>query len=238
MQTGAFRDYTYRFREAVLLLRIALLSSIPATASAAAKGATVLAAAALERFINDAINQACRRISARSWDDLPEGQKKYLCQLMARRMSNASQVVLDANDTFAKKQQSFRKATEECLEGFSDPSAWDHHPEYGLFSDAKAEPDRLDRILRNFDPQDRSFYEFLSGDVSQRAEYLNALKQLIDARHGVAHALPASTPPWPTDVKSWLVASFWLARRIEAFLLGTVTRSIGEEPDPNHLAPT
>ncbi len=183
MKSGAYRDYVIRLQEAIALLRIALNSTDVKHAGAAAKGATVLAAAALERFVNDALYQACKRISASKWEELAVGQQRYLAQQMARRALSAAQCLLDAGSNWEKKSESFRKVVEECIEGSRNPSAWAHHLEYGLFSEASTEPGRLDRIIRNFDPKDRSFYDRLDTFPTGRAPFLNALQQVTIPRH-------------------------------------------------------
>src|SRR5690606_7435724 len=193
-------------------------SSDPLFAGAAAKGAVVLAAAALERFMNDAVRQACQRLRRSDFSTLSDAQKSYLCAQIARRVASFADDDGDYRRFNESRRLALQSAIKECASAFEDPSTWQHIPDFGLFMDGAAAPDKVAAVLRDFSPEQDDVYVALDARPSGRATSLRALTQLVDARHDAAHA-KSLTIPSPSDAQSWIVNSFWITRLVEAFLL-------------------
>jgi len=216
MSSPAYTDYVNRLREAISVLRLGLVSSDAVTASGCAKSATVLAAAALERFINDAIRNACQQLNVATWDQLAEGQQSYIAAQMATRLKDAADSC--GIDSTPSKRNAFRKTIELCLKGFDNPSTWPQQPDFGMFMEGIKEPDRINGILRSFDTKGRNLFSEIEKHGKDRAALAGGLTQLIDARHSAAHALQSSNSPSPKDAQVWIVQTFWLAREIDNYL--------------------
>lgn len=217
MVTAAFADYQQRFRGLTALLRAALEAEDPVLATASAKGAIVLAAAAVERFMNDALRQACQRMQVDRYDSLSESQQAYLSAQVARRIAmfdNEDGAIKSFN---ADRRQKLRAAIVECAEAFNNPSAWPHMPDFGMFMDGTGAPEKINAVIKDFDPERRSFFDELDRRPAGRAAFIRALTELVDARHNAAHAKPA-TDPSPSDARGWIVSSYWLTRAIEGYL--------------------
>lgn len=221
MGTEAYGDYRQRLREALALLRIALNPGELDVSAGCSKGSIVLAAAALERYLNDVIGHLCKAIVSNKWSDLPAGQRRYLVKQMARRLEAVVGPLLRTEDLPDEgKSQKLRSAVEECGAAFLDPGQWSYHPEFGIFRHGKDVCGRIPALLQQFSATNRSPYESLDERGWERSVFLRALEQLIDARHGVAHALPDSSAPSPKDAQAWIVLSFWLVRRFDSYIEG------------------
>jgi hypothetical protein len=218
MRTLAYQDYTARLREAITLVRAGLEATNALFAGACAKGATVLVTAALERYVGDAVREACGRLKVQFWSALPPGQEMYYMRQFASRLDEAIKGVAGDALALPEKRARFRKVFKECEEAFRDPSTWPHQPEYGLFGTADSEPNRLESFLSRFDASGRKLYTGLDGKLGGRGAILRGFAELIDRRHGAAHALPGSGPPSPADVAGWIRLSFILCREIDAYL--------------------
>lgn len=222
-RSSAYQDFSERFREAVTLLKVAFSASEgsdsnPVLASAAAKGAVVLVAAALERFMNDALRQACQRLKISDYDHLSDGQKSYLCAQIARRIGAFATEDGDYRGFNQARRESLAVAVQECASALSNPSRWQHMPDFGLFLDGAAAPDRIAAVLRDFDPQLTDVYGDLDSRAGGRGVILSALSQLIDARHDAAHAKSQSSPS-PSDARIWITGAFWVTRLVERALV-------------------
>lgn len=217
-RTAAYLDYQERFRQASSLLSQARGTSDPVFAGAAAKGSIVLAAAALERFMNDAVRQACQRLKSNDYAALSDAQKSYLCVQIAKRIANFLDDDGDYRRFTEQRRLALQNAVTECVDAFGDPSTWPHIPEFGLFMDGAAAPEKIAAVLRDFAPGSVDVFVSLDGRALGRATALRALSQLIDARHDAAHAKSMSVPS-PSDAQSWITNSFWIARLVETFLV-------------------
>lgn len=219
MQTAAYLDYSERLKEALLLVRLSLGDGADSRLAAAlAKSAAVLATAALERFCDDVIFQACGRLRVKEWTKLSLGQQTYFIRRISRRLHQISEIVANSEDGPKKKHEKLKNALSVCSEALVDPSKWEHHPASGLFIDGLSTADKLNATLRDFDDSAGDFYSSLDKTTVGKAGFLRAFQQLVDARHGVAHALPGVMNPGPKDVQGWVVSSFWFARRIQSHL--------------------
>jgi hypothetical protein len=218
-RSAAYLDYLERYRQAVALLLATRNSSDPVLAGAGAKGAIVLAAAALERFMNDAVRQACQRLTVLNYAELSPGQQSYLCAQIARRIGVFGDDRGDYRNFNEQRRSALRNAVGECMAAFNDPSTWQHISEFGLFLDGAAAPAKIASILRDFAPDGPDVYIPLDERGSGRATALRLLSQLVDARHDAAHAKSMSVPS-PSDAQSWIANSFWIARLVEFFLVG------------------
>ena len=216
-RSGAYLDYVERYAEVSALLRVARSAKDARLASAAAKGAIVLAAAALERYVNDAIRQACARVKIARYELLSEAQQGYLCSQIARRLATFDRADGDYRSFDAARRESLRQALTDSLDAMADPSKWQHSPDFGLFMDGAAAPTKIASVLRDFDPSSQDIFAPLDQRPLGRGAVLRSLSQLVDARHDAAHAKTLAMPS-PTDAQGWAVAAFWVARLIETFL--------------------
>lgn len=216
MRSPAYADYLIRLREAIELVRLGLKSENAVAASACAKGAAVLGAAALERYINDAIRQACQRLKTSKWEELAEGQQQYLTKQMAARLGDmSSDFPPDASE---KRRGRLKALLDQCIGAFQNPATWPHLPEFGMFVEGLQEPARINALLRTFHPKGDNFLDGLTQRGRDKNALTAGLSGLIDARHTAAHALPDGPSPSPKDSQAWLVQSFSLAREIDAYL--------------------
>src|ERR1700730_204204 len=132
MPSLAYGDYAQRMKEPILLIRRALSSATPTEAGAATKGAAVLCAAALERYMNDVVVEQCRRLGVSSWGQLTEGHQRYLARQMGKLLYVASRAVrLDRGADIGKREK-LRSAVQECNSAFIGPDSWRHYPEFGV----------------------------------------------------------------------------------------------------------
>lgn len=214
---SAFLDYQERFRGATSLLRTASAATDPQLATAAAKGAIVLAAAAMERFMNDAVREACQLSKWTSFDQLSESHQAYLCTQIARRIARFDTKDGEVRAFNADQRQKFRGALDESMQALANPSLWQHSPDFGMFMDGTGAPDKINAVIRDFDPQRQSFLNTLDKRAPGKAAFTRALTELVDARHNAAHAKTA-TDPSPSDAKAWIVSSYWFTRAIDAHL--------------------
>lgn len=217
-RSAAYLDYLERFRQVSALLGVSLESVDPLLAGAAAKGAIVLAAAAVERYMNDSLRQACQRLRVTDYSELSEAQQSYLCSQIAKRIGSFLSDNGDYRHFNANRRTSLRSAVDECFSAFNDPSSWPHIPEFGLFLDGAAAPNKISAVLRDFDPNNDDVFSPLETRAIGKAMALNALTQLVDARHDAAHAKSHSMPS-PSDAKAWIVNSIWIVRLVESFLM-------------------
>lgn len=222
-RSPAYQDFSVRFREAVTLLKVSFdasggAGSNPMLASAAAKGAVVLVAAALERFMNDALRQACQRLKVSDYEHLSDGQKSYLCAQIARRIGAFATADGDYRGFNQVRRESLALAIRECASALNDPSLWQHMPDFGLFLDGAAAPERIAAVLRDFEPRLVDVYVDLDSRAGGRGVILRALSQLIDARHDAAHAKSQSSPS-PSDARTWIANTFWVMRLVEGSLV-------------------
>lgn len=216
MSSVAFGDYSVRMREVSLLLDRAKREAEPVMSVALAKGAAVLAAAALERYVNDVVENLCKQITAKTWEQLPEGQKRYLAFQIARRLYTTSRSVFRKGDSSPKARKKLARAVREASAAFTDPSQWSYHRAYGMFMDGAAEATRVDHTLKAFDDTGRGLLDFIEGRGGDRGAVVVALKSLVDTRHSAAHALPGSTAS-TKDIRQWVRLSLVFARHIEAY---------------------
>lgn len=215
----AFLDYQQRLKGATRLLRSASSSSDPLLATAAAKGAIVLAAAAMERFMNDALRESCQLSKWTSFDQLSESHQAYLCTQIARRIAKFDSRDGEVRAFNAEQRVKLRGALDECTQALANPSLWQHSPDFGMFMDGTGAPEKINAVIRDFDPGAKSFLDTLDARAPGKAAMIRALKELVDARHNAAHAKTA-TDPSPSDAKTWIVSSYWFTRAIDAHLRG------------------
>lgn len=218
-RTEAYGDYCERLRESLELLRVASGARDQRLASGSSKGAVVLAAAALERYMNDAVLHVCRTLSVDKWEELPSGTQSYLIQQFARRLEKMTTPVLESSPVAEKKAARLRKVVEACTNGFARPANWDHHPQFGLFKSGDTAPERIGGALNRFAAGERELFDLLDERKAGREAFMRALSELVEARHAAAHALPDRANPGPKDAQSWIVSSFWLVRVIEQFVV-------------------
>jgi hypothetical protein len=218
-RSEAYGDYRTRLRQATRLLKHGKASADATLAVACSKGAVVLAAAALERFMNDVIAQACRRLNVPNWTQLSEGHKAYFVDQMARRLRWRVTAILDENKKgLESERMKLKNAVQLCADAFNDPRKWPHSTEFGTFMEGAAAPNKINGILRSVHSEGADFFERLEQHPTGKAVFLSGLTELIDARHAAAHALADRADPSTGDAQAWLVLSFWLAREIDVYL--------------------
>lgn len=219
MATEAYGDYRQRLREPLVLLRLALDTSDIVMAAGCAKGSVILAAAAMERYMNDAVHKMCSGTVVENWPALSDGHKRYLARQMARRLADTAVPIAEGDDLpEERKLAALQRIVADCSAALTNPSSWNYHVEFGLFRHGKGAADRITALLRQFSLTNRDPYEEIDEIGWDRSTFLRGLVQLIDARHAAAHALPATDAPGPKDAQAWIVLSFWLVRRIDRFI--------------------
>lgn len=217
MGSLAYSDFQVRSREVTYLLRGALRADDPAKSATLSKAACVLSAAALERYVNDVLLENCRKLSVETWDELTPGHQRFLLGQMAEVAKLAGERLAEDPAPDSRPRKRFERIIDECSAAFRQPSSWAHFPNYGMFMDGSAEPDKVNRIFKLFDAEGRNFFDYVETRGADRKALFTGVSQLINARHATAHALP-DTPPGSTDVRTWVVLTISLVRFVEAFL--------------------
>lgn len=211
-------DFTVRLREAILLIRYSMDCDSADLAAACSKSATVLLTAALERYVNSALDNRCAHINSKTWEELPMGAKDFLTMQIARRLRSVAGDLANPNDFSERKAQRLKRTVEEAKTAYQDPSSWEHFPEFGMFMEGAAAPERLNALLRTFRSDGKTLFDNLDGKPLDKAALGRTLTSLIDTRHSVAHALSSGTIPSANDVANWAVVAFVIARGIEDYL--------------------
>jgi len=217
MGSFAYGDYSQRMREAVLLIRNALESKSPIVASATTKGAAILAAAALERYMNDVVVEECRKLKVSQWSELTEGHKRYLTRQIARLLyKHSSDARRNRGEEGARDK--LRNSVGDCERAFQSPQTWPNFPAFGAFMKGQASAEKIIKLLKMFDAHNRDFGQFLRTRGADVRALFTGLTQLVNTRHAAAHALRGTTQPSPRDVQTWIVLSWRLTRQVEAYL--------------------
>jgi hypothetical protein len=218
MPSDALVDFRYRMQEPGDLLSQARLSMRPRDASMYTKCAIVLAAAALERYMNDVLEEACREIKESSWQDLSEGRQRYLLRHVAIKMAERAQLFVDKGHASPSDCAALVRFVEACREAVVDPSTWTYFSDFGLFGEGTNAPEKIDAVLRAFDAAGRGLYAFMEDRGAELPRVIPGLKQLVDARHGAAHALTGIEAPGPTDGEEWIGCASIVAEEVDVFL--------------------
>jgi|GEM_PF-2651649 len=218
-RSEAYGDYRTRLRQATRLLKHGKASSDATLSAACSKGAVVLAAAALERFMNDVIVQACRKLNVATWAELSEGHRSYFVDQMARRLRSRVKAILeDDKKGLESERMRLKNTVQLCADAFDNPSKWPHSTEFGMFMEGTKAPKDINAILRSVHSQGADFFDRLEQHPRGKAAFVSGLTELINARHAAAHAIADRADPSPGDVEIWLVLSFYLAREIDLYL--------------------
>ena len=205
MRSPALLDFNVRFQEAVQLVHLGRKSDDPGIASACAKSATVLLSASLERFANDSLDQACRSTKVNSWEGLPKGIRTFLVGQISRKLSEVSTSARSVRKVKETHANRLREAVSAASSAFQNPSSWDYLPEFGVFLEGAAAPQRLDALLRDFRSDGKGFFDMLQERGRNRHVLARSLTDLIETRHSVAHAQHNRLGPSPNDVAGWAV---------------------------------
>jgi hypothetical protein len=215
----AYRDFASRASEARLLAVKAANAETPSIAAALAKGATVLTAAALERYVNDFLSERCKRIDSSTWAELSEGEQRYLAHQMAVHVQGKARPLVSKRrrDLSEPKRSNFTKALEDALAALKKPRLWSRHRDYGLFMTGAAETRKLDSALSPYLASGERIFDRIAARGVDRKALTTALEGLIDARHRVAHAV-SGPPISPRDIVVWLSLARVLVRQIEAII--------------------
>lgn len=218
----AYRGYKVRLREALVLTRCAFEASSrgdSVMASAASKGAVVLGAAALERFLADALDAYADATMPSKWKDLTVIARQRLLRQVARRLGARASVVWKRGDMGERAEKSLRRVLRESRNAMRDPSTWTDRKVFGILGDRpELEPARLVAVLEATHVGGVLVSEHFARVGVERGKLLGSLEQLVRSRHGAAHALANVTAPGPTDVAAWLRSAFRLTRQVAAYL--------------------
>lgn len=207
-----------RLREAILLVKTAKASNDPVMAGACSKSATVLVAAALERYVIDALHHACHSIKVDTWNDLPTGFKSILVAQIARRLRKTTELIRSPGDASDSNTAKLHSIVGDSSQAFSNPSSWTYEPRFRTFGDGAKTPAQLNAILREFRPDGKNLFDRLEERGLDKARFARALMELVNTRHATAHATPYQSPISPSDISSWLGIIFRLVREIEHYL--------------------
>ncbi|MFK8015711.1 MAG: hypothetical protein AB8G17_09755 [Gammaproteobacteria bacterium] len=168
--------------------------------------------------MNDAIDHACKRISAETWEELPLGVQKFLIAQFSRRLGGVASTDASPSEVSISDGNQIRAVIEEVGDAFESPATWCHLPQHGSFLEGSAAPDRLSAVLRTFRTDGTGIFDQISNVGFDRGHYARSLQNMIDSRHTAAHAISGGTQPGPADVVGWLGVTFSLARQIESYL--------------------
>ncbi len=195
------------------------LESLDATLSSLyAECSAVLACAALERYMNDVLEEFCTSFCETSWDDLSPGRQRYFLRHVALRMEKKSRSFSNAQQLTPSDCTDLIRLVKECSEALKNPSTWRYFSDFGMFGEGTSSPEKIVSILRAFDSDGRSIADYLEEVGHDRRSIMQSLSQLVDTRHATAHAIKGSSPPGSTDTEIWIKASAMLVQTIDRFL--------------------
>jgi len=214
----ALGDFEVRKSEFDSLLTLAAESLDPQSATMHSKCAIVLACAAFERYMNDVLEEACSNFDETSWKDLSPGRQRYLLRHMALAMSERAGSFTGKTQIDESDCDKLTKFVRACDETLDDPSTWQYFSDFGLFGEGTKAPDKIDSVLRAFDSDGRSLYAYIKDSGVDLSSLIPGLQQLVDARHGAAHALKEFTPPGPSDAAEWVDCAVTMAQKVDSFL--------------------
>lgn len=218
MSSNAFADYAIRKAKVDYFQTIASTSLDAEQASLYAECAAVLACAALERYLNDVLEEYCAAFNETSWGDLSPGRQRYLLRHVAIRMQHKSSGFTAISQPSPSECAGLVRFAKECCEAMDNPSTWRHFSDFGMFGEGSSSPSKIVSVLRAFDSDGRSITTYIDDVGHDCAAVMQSLTQLVDTRHATAHALKGSSPPSPSDTGIWINASFALVGAIDAFL--------------------
>ena len=218
MPSNALGDFHIRIEEVNLLLDSGTKSRNSREASMYAKCAVVLACAALERYMNDILEESCGKFNEQTWCDLSQGRQRYLLRHLALKMDERALAFTGKNQPEQSDCQTLMNFVRVCNEALVNPSSWPYFTDFGMFGEGTNAPGKIDAVLRAFDSNGRSLYDFINGNGENLSRVLPGLSQLVQTRHATAHALKGSTPPGPTDSIEWVGCAVTMAMSVDAFL--------------------
>jgi len=218
VSSNAFSDYAIRKAKVDYVQSNALTSLDPEHASLYAECAAVLACAALERYLNDVLEEYCAAFNETSWGDLSPGRQRYLLRHVALRMQQKSGSFTAISQPSPSECAGLMRFAKECCDALNNPSTWRHFSDFGIFGEGSSSPDKIVSILRAFDSEGRNITTYIDDVGHDYRAVMQSLAQLVDTRHATAHAIKGSSPPSPSDTGIWIDASFALVGAIDAFL--------------------
>ncbi len=218
MPSNAYSDYNVRKFKVDVMQAMALSSLDSTLSSLYAECAAVLACAALERYMNDVLEEYCTSFNETSWDDLSPGRQRYLLRHVALKMERKSVSFSTAQQPAPSDCADLIRFVNECSEALANPSTWRYFSDFGIFGEGSSSPDKITSILRAFDSEGRSIADYLEESGHDRSSIMQSLKQLVNTRHATAHAIKGSSPPSSSDTEIWITASVILVRSIDSFL--------------------
>ncbi|BAL22357.1 HEPN domain-containing protein [Azoarcus sp. KH32C] len=218
MPSNSLEDFRFRMEEVSSLLNSAQGSQDPRNASMYAKCAIVLACAALERYMNDVLEEFCSSFNEQSWQELSQGRQRYLLRHIALKMEERATAFTRRNQVEASDCDALIRFVRCCGSAVENPSNWSYFSDFGIFGEGTSAPDRIDAVVRAFDSNGRSLYGFMEACGEDRRRVLSGLQQLVEARHAAAHALKGTTPPGPEDGIEWVRSAVVVAECVDRFL--------------------
>lgn len=218
MPSDALGDFLVRTEEVDSLLASARDSLNSQQASMYAKCSVVLACAALERFMNDVLEEACRNFGEESWSELSDGRQRYLLRHVALKMSERAGFFTGKGQPDESDCDTLIRFLRACGDALENPSTWTYFSDFGMFGEGTNAPEKIDALLKAFDAQGRSLYRFIEDSGEDLSRLLPGLQQLVEARHAAAHALKGSMPPGPSDAGEWAGCALTMANMVDSFL--------------------
>lgn len=218
MASNALSDYNIRKFKIDAMQSMASASLDSNMSSLYAECAAVLACAALERYMNDVLEEYCASFSETTWSDLSPGRERYLLRHIALRMEQKSENFTASQQPSQSDCDGLIRFIDECSKALLNPSAWRYFSDFGMFGEGSSSPSKIISTLKAFDSDGRSLTVYLEELGHDRASIMQSLTQLVDTRHAVAHALRGSSPPSSSDTEIWINASAVLVESIDSFL--------------------
>jgi hypothetical protein len=216
--SNAYSDYNVRKSKVDVMQSMAISSLDPALSSLYAECAAVLACAALERYMNDVLEEYCTSFNETSWDDLSPGRQRYLLRHVALKMERKSGSFSTAQQLTQSDCTDLIRFVNECSQALANPSTWHYFSDFGMFGEGSSSPKKIICILRAFDSDGRSIAHYLEESGHDRNSIMQSLTQLVNTRHATAHAIKGSSPPSSSDTETWINASATLVQTIDSFL--------------------
>lgn len=227
MSSNAFSDYNVRKVKVDKMQKMASTSLDSSESSLYAECAVVLACAALERYMNDILEEYCSSFNETSWSELSIGRQRYLLRHVASRMNLKSGSFSAAQQPTESDCNDLIRFVSECSNALANPSTWRYFADFGMFGEGSVLPEKIIATMRAFDSKGRNFAQYLEDLGYDRSSVFQSLRQLVETRHAVAHAAKGSSPPGSADTLVWINASHILVKSIESFL--------GFSPDLAHI---
>lgn len=217
----AYEDFRKRYEELHLLhnlgreLEAGTPRNLPLEISLA-RSIVVLIAGHLEGYMNALAEEVIGHLP----DDpelLTASQRRYLAIRLRDFMVERSKELKEATFGEGREVDAFLTSSESIHGWLQKPSSLPHIEKIrGFYRDLA--PDAVDQLFRRLHPLGSSFWGWIESKGKDRSRFCTVLKQLVEARSGIAHG-EIDIRPTLNDARLYIATATALVRASERFIL-------------------